>query len=64
MARDWRLLHPHAEVLAMAGVLGWPATLADDLGRVRVADVQRVLGTWLVDDRLAWFSLVPPAPGR
>jgi hypothetical protein len=64
MARDPRLLHPHAEVLAMAGVLGWPATLADDLGRVRVDDVQRVLGTWLVDDRLAWFSLVPPAPGR
>lgn len=59
MARYPGLLMPRGELLAMADVLGWPATVQADIGKVPVSEVMRVLHEALADDRLTWFALVP-----
>ncbi|MEZ5965673.1 MAG: hypothetical protein R3F56_17700 [Planctomycetota bacterium] len=59
MAKHAALLMPRAELLAMADVLGWPATIPVDLGKVGVSEVVRVLQAALADDKLTWFVLMP-----
>lgn len=52
-------LMPRAELLAMADVLGWRASLPADIAKVPVPEVVRVLQQSLADDNLTWFALVP-----
>lgn len=59
MARHSGLAMPRAELLAMADVLGWPATIPADIGKVPVPEVMRVLAQALADDNLTWFALTP-----